>query len=189
MCVLLLQGRYPALTIGWCAWQREDAKKARDAVKAAGSGRSVEDRIRELEMRQQTETLSLAEEKRILRELGELHDARRIMLAATESKDAGSAAASAVAAAAAGSKDQWAVLSERITAKQAERTAIRERIDAQAKILNELKAKRDALSASTADREKQQALSAEYLELRAEYKKVNDDFYQCVRCVCVCVVP
>lgn len=123
--------------------QRDDSKKARSNVRFSNPA-AVNDRIRELEMRQQTESLSLNDEKTILRELAELNEAKKAMAHLVESKESAAAAGEA-------EQDAWKSLSNRIKTKSDEIKAVSKRLNAQREIFEGLQTQKNAVRASLPD--------------------------------------
>ncbi|GMI31254.1 hypothetical protein TeGR_g8906 [Tetraparma gracilis] len=142
-----------------------DAKKSKDAVKYT-SLESIEKRIRELHDRQSTTSMSLAEEKKLVKEIEELSASKKKVAAITANEDK-------IGASKAGAKDLQAAIAE----KGKELTGINEQLDKQKVVLTALSEKEGATRSVIPDLYKER--DAVYKQIKAEWngkKKLRDDF-------------
>jgi uncharacterized coiled-coil DUF342 family protein len=133
-----------------------DASKAKGAVKFT-SLEAIEKRIRELHVKQSTCSMSLAEEKKLVKEIEDLSASKKVVAQLAAKEDAIS-----------GSKLEAKDIKGAIAEKAKELAAINEKLDAAKKVLDEVSAKEQGTRGAIPDLYKER--DAVRAKINAEYK-------------------
>lgn len=140
----------------------------------------IEKEIKRLERKQETTSMSLQEEKRLIKELDHLKNSKKAVAGLKETEGA-----------IANTKEQRGLISAQLKQKDTEIDAVQAQIDEKQEIVNSLSKKdntnRDELTKLFTERDEVRdeisKLMKQRGDLRGEFRKKNDDFYNYQRAV------